>query len=488
MKTTLPPLPCAALSVLISMLFLLPAAPAAPLATNDTCTSAIEVPGSGPFPYWTPVMNVTNATTVGDPVVSLDCATNMTRSVWFKFRPTTAGLYGFSFGTDTLSTIQDTVMAIYTSAGDCAGPFVVYDCINDPGPLQAAITTNLSANTTYWIVGWVAEAVELTPASSDLQLRVTQPVPPASDLCSGATVIPPAGPFPHFTATNDITLAGVLGDPGDRSCATNVFVRSVWYRFTPSTSGIYSFATFGNPGSTVFETARVLYRSSAECNGTLTVVRCVTNNAVLTSNLVANTTYFLLVWDKSPELIPGETSLQLRVGLLVPPTVSTLAHSNLISTGVTFRAQINQNGAVGRYWFEYGPSTNPYSAITPAFVLGAGITNTFVTVTVNGLTAGTLYHFRAIATNSLGKTFGADQTCQWSATQPTLAPPTHEPNGDFRFHFDANPGQRYVVQATTNLTHWVDLGSATEPTPGTFQYLEAASARKPHQFYRLRLP
>ena len=137
---------------------------------------------------------------------------------------------------------------------------------------------------------------------------------------------------------------------------------------------------------------------------------------------------------------------------------------------------------------EYGTSTNPYTAITPAFVLGASISNTFVSIANNGLTPGTLYHFRAIATNALGKTFGANQTFQWSATPPALAAPTRELNGDFRFHFGGNSGQRYLVQATTNLTQWFDLGSATEPTPGTFQHREAVGARKPHQFHRLRLP
>ena len=83
----------------------------------------------------------------------------------------------------------------------------------------------------------------------------------------------------------------------------------------------------------------------------------------------------------------------------------------------------NQNGAQGRYWFEFGTSTNPYTSPTPSFVLGASISNTFVSIANNGLTPGTLYHFRAVATNALGKTFGANQTFQWSATPPALVCP-----------------------------------------------------------------
>src|SRR5438093_8972713 len=62
-------------------------------------------------------------------------------------------------------------------------------------------------------------------------------VPPPNDLCSGAEVIPAAGPFPYTTAlTADITSATTTGDPVPVPPCTFGFPaatvsRSIWYRF-----------------------------------------------------------------------------------------------------------------------------------------------------------------------------------------------------------------------------------------------------------------
>ena len=41
---------------------------------------------------------------------------------------------------------------------------------------------------------------------------------PVNDTCTSAEVIPAAGPFPYLSATTDISLATVTGDPGAPSC------------------------------------------------------------------------------------------------------------------------------------------------------------------------------------------------------------------------------------------------------------------------------
>ena len=118
----------------VALLFFTGAHPAAaaPLSTNDACESAFVLPGGGPFPYWTPVMDISNATNYPDPFP--DCATNSTHGVWFKFTPDTNALYTLSVGADTATTINDTVMAAYTSPSDCAGPFTnSFLCDDDLG-------------------------------------------------------------------------------------------------------------------------------------------------------------------------------------------------------------------------------------------------------------------------------------------------------------------------------------------------------------------
>src|SRR6266545_2805976 len=82
---------------------------AAPPA-NDTCAGAVVV---GSVPYLSPIIDVTDATTAGDPPLpppSTFFDTNVTRSVWYRFRPASGagGTYTLSVGYDTATTIVDT--------------------------------------------------------------------------------------------------------------------------------------------------------------------------------------------------------------------------------------------------------------------------------------------------------------------------------------------------------------------------------------------
>src|SRR5207244_3820930 len=94
---------------------------------------------------------------------------------------------------------------------------------------------------------------------------------PANDLCAGAVVIPPAGPFPFLTSPVDITNATITGDPPIPSCQTNVS-RSIWYSFTPAVTGSYTISTCQTdaPASTLPDDVITIYTSAAGCAGPFT--------------------------------------------------------------------------------------------------------------------------------------------------------------------------------------------------------------------------
>ena len=97
---------------------------------------------------------------------------------------------------------------------------------------------------------------------------------PANDLCAGALVIPPAGPFPHLTTVVDVTNATTTGDPGIPSCQSTVS-RSVGYSFTPATSGAYDIELCNPPTlTTLSDTVLAIYTSVAGCTGPVTQVAC----------------------------------------------------------------------------------------------------------------------------------------------------------------------------------------------------------------------
>jgi uncharacterized repeat protein (TIGR01451 family) len=94
---------------------------------------------------------------------------------------------------------------------------------------------------------------------------------PANDQCSGAEVIPGNGPFPLLSSAVDITDATVTGDPSLPSCQSNVS-HSVWFSFTPVTSGDYTFSLCADAptATTVDDTVLAIYSSSlggGSCDG-----------------------------------------------------------------------------------------------------------------------------------------------------------------------------------------------------------------------------
>ena len=222
---------------------------------NDTCAGAEVIPAAGPFPYLTAVTaDITDATVTGDPPLP-SCQNSVSRSIWYTFTPTTTATYIVSSCADapTGSTVDDTVMAIYTSAGGCAGPFTELptaggtdgcsddDCVTES--LQAVITTQFNAGTTYYIVVWEFDPTAPTAGNTAVQLRVTQTAIPANDTCSApvalALNIPVAGTT--IGANNDYQLSGAACFTGLGQTSSSATGRDVVYSFTATTAGTYSF-------------------------------------------------------------------------------------------------------------------------------------------------------------------------------------------------------------------------------------------------------
>ncbi len=113
-----------------------------------------------------------------------------------------------------------------------------------------------------------------------------------------------------------------------------------------------------------------------------------------------------------------------------PPVVEGVSVSGVSSTGADLHASIDPSGSDTTYRFEYltaaaftadgdgwsGPET-PGSVPVPAGDVGAGDASVDVSVQPVGLTAGTSYRFRVVATNAAG-TAGGPQTEGVFATLP----------------------------------------------------------------------
>jgi hypothetical protein len=93
------------------------------------------------------------------------------------------------------------------------------------------------------------------------------------------------------------------------------------------------------------------------------------------------------------------------------------------ASSATVAGSVNPNGESTTYSFQFGTTTGYGSQTSPVSV-GSGTGEVTVSRTITGLTAGTTYHYRLIATNKSGTTVGADRTFTTSGPPP---PPPKSP-------------------------------------------------------------
>jgi phosphodiesterase/alkaline phosphatase D-like protein len=105
--------------------------------------------------------------------------------------------------------------------------------------------------------------------------------------------------------------------------------------------------------------------------------------------------------------------------LPLPPTAVTNAASSIGTTGATLNGTVNANDGSTTVTFEYGLDTGYGTTVTADQSPVTGSTDTAVSKAITGLTNGSTYHYRVVAVNAGGTTYGADMTFTTGATAPT---------------------------------------------------------------------
>jgi len=358
------------------------AAPAlAQVPANDQATGAGIIPGTGPFPVFSSVVDVTNATTTNDPPApSCNSPVNLNRSVWYRFTPTVSRTFAFStLSTESATTVTDTLIAAYSSAGGASGPFTPLGCNDDTAPgTQSRLVLPVTAASEVWIVVWQVGFPQPATAGN-VHLRVSEF--PANDEAIGAEVIPGAGPFPYTTAVTDTDLATVApGDPFP-SCisSTSGVQRSVWFRFIPANTTRYTFfCSEEAPSRTnVSDTVLAVYMSAGAHNGPFTEVACnddggndgAAHSITSSLQLTAGVDYYIVVW-KFGTTAPtfGQTLVQLVV-TVDPPPGDTAASARPLALGSTQIGYLN--GAANDY--ELPSSGAPFVGVVSSATTAPGL-------------------------------------------------------------------------------------------------------------------
>jgi hypothetical protein len=92
---------------------------------------------------------------------------------------------------------------------------------------------------------------------------------------------------------------------------------------------------------------------------------------------------------------------------IAAPTAITGPVSAVGPTSATATGTVNPNGQATNWYFEFGTSTS-YGRRTPTRNAGSGSANVAVSASLTGLSPGTTYHYRVVATGAGGTTRGGD--------------------------------------------------------------------------------
>ncbi|MFI5251969.1 MAG: FG-GAP-like repeat-containing protein [Bacteroidota bacterium] len=130
----------------------------------------------------------------------------------------------------------------------------------------------------------------------------------------------------------------------------------------------------------------------------------ITVNLLLTG-LIPNTTYLYnaAATNSAGTTIGGVLSFTTLQG----QNATTIAATNITQTSAQLNGTVNPNGLSTTYYFTYGTTTN-YGTNTSVWSAGSGSASVPVNSSINGLSPNTTYHYRIVASNSGGTSYGED--------------------------------------------------------------------------------
>ncbi|MBX7222139.1 MAG: pre-peptidase C-terminal domain-containing protein [Blastocatellia bacterium] len=360
---------------------------------NDMCAGAVNIPATGPFPFLTSIVDITEATATNDqlPTCTFGGAANATFGVWYTFTPNTTTNYTIeTCSATTGTTVNFTVLGLYTSAGACAGPFTQIAC-NDGGCSsgKSTITQSLTAGTTYYILAAKSGTGAPTAGQTSMQVRVSQILPPANDTCAGAIALTldteATGTF-NQVATNDYIV-------NSTACFTNNTVTNT-ANTSPGRDLVYSFTapTAGNYNIRVAETV----------SGNNLVLYAATSCPAATPGTPVDVTTCLVAVNRNgnssvPTAIEELTCVPLTSGqqifLFVDETAATITTPYSFTIEVTrCSTETASNDTPATATALTLPACNIRGALTPAadvdfFSLGTPANNSRVFAVVEGVAA-----------------------------------------------------------------------------------------------------
>lgn len=233
------------------------------------------------------------------------------------------------------------------------------------------------------------------------------------------------GATPPAVTTNSASSVGETGATLNGTANPNGSLTSVYFQYGTSTTY----------GSTTASTSVGSGSSSTPFNASL-------------SGLTCNTLYhFRAVATSSNGTSSGADAIFTTTACSgTPPTVTTQFADDITPSAATLIGSVNPNGSETSAWFQYG-TTTAYGNTTASQSTGSGTSFTSFVETINGLSCGTLYHFRSVASNSGGESYGTDVTFTTAACSGLPA-----------IHFTSPSGGESWTPGSVHTLTWTSSG------------------------------
>jgi hypothetical protein len=130
-----------------------------------------------------------------------------------------------------------------------------------------------------------------------------------------------------------------------------------------------------------------------------------TNVAIGITGLTPGATYHFRIVAQNPT--GSSTGSDQTFTTTGPPGIKAAAASSITSSTATLNASLDSRGHTTTWYFDYGTTTS-YGTKSASHSQGSNPGEHNVSFPIGGLNAGTVYHFRLVATNSSGTTAGPD--------------------------------------------------------------------------------
>src|SRR5436190_1885915 len=171
-------------------------------------------------------------------------------------------------------------------------------------------------------------------------------------------------------------------------------------------SGSHNFATPGNNSAGDPDWVLLLQAALGSPTPTPTATPTATFTPTPTATATATATV-------TPTATPTATATATP-----SPAVTTNPATNVASVSATLNGSVNPRGSTTTVYFQWGTTTS-YGHTTPVQTQ-TGNTSRPINANISGLSASHLYHFRIVATNNGGTSFGADRTFTTLSAPPVV--------------------------------------------------------------------